>query len=200
MISKKTINNSYGTFVPKMIITLFLIIIYAISLDCYADDLHDIEKALGIKIKSDCTNPPCEVDVNTLLNNLTSEEKEAERHNKLIDTPEAIKNSKNTPLVKMDQAELIILNKITAKSIKNLFNIGEIRYFGNLSIEVHKCIKSTDPFNANNLILLTIFDNKIEDDNLSVFHGWIVSSNPSISTLEHPVYEVIAVDCKTNDK
>ena len=77
---------------------------------------------------------------------------------------------------------------------------GEVRFFGNLSIEVHKCIKSADPFNANNLILLTIFDNKIEDDNLSVFHGWIVSSNPSISTLEHPVYEVIAVGCKTNKK
>ena len=65
---------------------------------------------------------------------------------------------------------------------------------------VHKCVKSTDPFNANNLMLLTIFDNKIDDENLSVFHGWIVSSNPSISTLEHPVYEVIAVDCISKGK
>ena len=49
-------------------------------------------------------------------------------------------------------------------------------------------------------MLLTIFDNKIDDDNLSVFHGWIVSSNPSISTFEHPVYEVIAVDCISKGK
>ncbi|MDA9163823.1 DUF2155 domain-containing protein [Rickettsiaceae bacterium] len=111
------------------------------------------------------------------------------------DTKEAIAKSKNSPLVKMEKASMIILNKITAKSNKEIFNLGEVRFFGNISIEVHKCIKSTDPFNENNLMLLTIFDNKIEDDNLSVFHGWVVSANPSLSTLEHPVYEVIPVDC-----
>ena len=106
-----------------------------------------------------------------------------------------IDSSQDNPLVRMSRAELIILNKITAKSTRAIFNLGEIKFFGNLSIEVHKCIKSTDPFNANNLMLITVFDNKIDDDNLSVFHGWVLSSNPSLSTLEHPVYEVLPVKC-----
>ncbi len=162
-------------------------------------DLLDIEKALGVKVKSDCKKPPCPVDVNSLLDKLTHEHARESQSSKLNDTKQAIEASKDSPLMKMDQAELIILNKITAKSVKQRFSLGEVKFFGNLSIEVHKCVKSTDPFNANNLMLLTIFDNKIEDDNLSVFHGWIVSSNPSISTLEHPVYEVIAVNCISKD-
>jgi hypothetical protein len=159
-------------------------------------DLQDIEQALGIKTKA-CSTPPCSVEIDSLLDKLIHEhKKERKNSNKLNDSQQAIDSSQNNPLVRMSRAELIILNKITAKSTKVVFNLGEIKFFGNLSIEVHKCIKSTDPFNANNLMLLTVFDNKIDDDdNLSVFHGWVLSSNPSLSTLEHPVYEVLPVKC-----
>lgn len=187
----------------KIIASIFIVsFIISFTSHTYADDidLQDIEKALGIKVKSECKKPPCPVDVNALLDKLTHEHAKEHRASKLTDTPQDIENNKDSPLMKMERAELIILNKITAKSVKRTFNLGEVQFFGNLSVEVHKCVKSTDPFNANNLMLLTIFDNKIDDDNLSVFHGWIVSSNPSISTLEHPVYEIIAVNCISKDK
>ena len=163
-------------------------------------DLRDIEKALGVKAKPKCSTPPCPVDVNALLEKLTYEQTTERKTLELTDKLQDIENNKILPLIKMEKAELIVLNKITAKSVKKIFNLGEVQFFGNLSIEVHKCVKSTDPFNLNNLMLLTVCDNKIDDDNLSVFHGWLVSSNPSISTLEHPVYEVIAVNCITQTK
>jgi len=175
---------------------LLSVVLYASTSCAKIVELGDIEKVLGVKAKGECANPPCPVDVDSLLNKLTHEHsKEQNKRKNINDTKEAIAKSKNSPLVKMEKASMIILNKITAKSNKEIFNLGEVRFFGNISIEVHKCIKSTDPFNENNLMLLTIFDNKIEDDNLSVFHGWVVSANPSLSTLEHPVYEVIPVDC-----
>ena len=184
-----------------LISILSLGILFAPSSNANDLNLLDIEKALGVKVKSECKEAPCPVDVNSLLDKLTHEHaKERQAASQLTDTAQAIENSKDSPLMKMGRAELIVLNKITAKSTRKTFNLGEIKFFGNLSIEVHKCIKSIDPFNANNLMLLTIFDNKIEDDNLSVFHGWIVSSKPSISTLEHPVYEVIAVNCIKKDE
>ena len=101
---------------------------------------------------------------------------------------------------KPDTAEIIILNKITAKSQREILNVGEVRFFGNMSIEAHKCVKNTDPFNSNNFILLTVSENKIEEDNLVIYHGWLASSNLSIATIEHPVYEVIAMDCSINNK
>lgn len=98
-------------------------------------------------------------------------------------------------LVYKGKAKLIILNKITAKSELVEFKIGQIKFFGKVSIELHKCAKNTDPVKGSNLVLLTIFDNKLKDEKSPIFHGWMDSSNPSISTLEHPVYEVIPVDC-----
>ena len=92
-------------------------------------------------------------------------------------------------------AKIIILNKITAKSELIEFKLGKVKLFGNLSVEVHKCAKNTDPLKSSNLVLLTVFDNKFDDNKLLVFHGWMDSSNLSISTLEHPVYEVIPMDC-----
>lgn len=196
---KKTILKNFNKIIASVFI-VSLINSFTFTINAKDIDLQDIEKALGVKVKSECKKPPCPVDVNDLLDRLTHEHAKERKASKLTDTPQAIENSKNSPLMKMEKAELIVLNKITAKSVKKTFNLGEVQFFGNLSIEVHKCVKSTDPFNANNLMLLTIFDNKIDDDNLSVFHGWIVSSNPSISTLEHPVYEVIAVNCISKNK
>lgn len=196
---KKTILKNFNKIIASVFIAI-LINSFTFTINAKDIDLQDIEKALGVKVKSECKKPPCPVDVNDLLDRLTHEHAKERKASKLTDTPQAIESSKNSPLMKMEKAELIVLNKITAKSVKKTFNLGEVQFFGNLSIEVHKCVKSTDPFNANNLMLLTIFDNKIDDDNLSVFHGWIVSSNPSISTLEHPVYEVIAVNCISKDK
>lgn len=93
------------------------------------------------------------------------------------------------------KAELIVLNKITAKSSVHIFNMGEVKIFGNLAIGVYQCIKSKNIFNKYNMMFIQVFENTIENENVLVFNGWLVSSNLSISTLEHPVYEVIAINC-----
>ena len=193
---KKSLKRFLQQFYNRLLfITYYILAILLYITVSHANtlDLLDIEQALEIKTKSTCSTLPCPVDVDCLLDKLIYE------HN--TDTQQAIDASKNSgPLVKMNRAQLIILNKITAKSKCTTCNLGEIKFFGNLSIEVHECIKSTDPFNPNNLMLITVFDNKIDDDNLSIFHGWVISSNPSLSTLEHPVYEIIPVDCISGEQ
>ena len=187
----------------RIIISIFISVSVSLfSFNAPADDidLMDIEQALGIKVKSECAAPPCPVDVDALLDKLTHEHAKEHKESKLTDTSGAIETSKNSPLMKMGRAELIILNKITAKSVKKSFNLGEIKFIGNRSSEVHKCVNSPYPCNASTRILLTGLVTKIEAERLSIFHGWIVSSNPSISTLEHPVYEIIAVNCTSKDK
>jgi len=185
-----------------------LVLISVIADISYAEDLEiqNIEQALGIKTTTSCTEPPCPVDADSLLEKLLSEHAKKRDDAQSNDIEEAaieeniVEEKKDDSLVRMDRAELIILNKITAKSQKVIFNLGEVKFFGNISIEVHKCIKSTDPFNANNLMLLTVFDNKIEDENLSIFHGWVFSSNPSLSTMEHPVYEALPMRCLAEEE
>lgn len=161
-------------------------------------ELSDIEKALTEKKYPDCKTTPCpasSADVDSLLDKLVHEHAKKREKSKPSDNHFAQEDNPERPVLKIGRAELIVLNKITAKSVRANIALGEVKFFGNLSIEVHKCIKNLDPFNSNNFMLLTAFDHKIDDDNVSVFHGWMLSSNPSISTLEHPVYEIFPVNC-----
>jgi hypothetical protein len=104
-------------------------------------------------------------------------------------------NTKQEPFISKPKAQIIILNKITAKSQLVDFKIGEIKFFGNLSVEVDKCIKNTDPIKSSNLMLIHVFDNNPDEDRSLVFAGWVDSANLAVSTVEHPVYEVIPKDC-----
>ena len=91
--------------------------------------------------------------------------------------------------------KIIALNKITATSEKINFKVGEEKYFGNIKIKLHKCIKNLDPYNEDNYLLVTITEYKIDEDPNLLFQGWLISSSISLSTFEHPIYEIFAKDC-----
>lgn len=104
-------------------------------------------------------------------------------------------NNKQVQFKNCTKAKIIALNKITAKSKEITLKIGESQYFGNIEIKIHKCLKSLDPYLPNNDILLTVIEQKIDEDQMAIFQGWLISSNISVSTFEHPVYEIFAKDC-----
>lgn len=91
--------------------------------------------------------------------------------------------------------KIILLNKITSKSQNLEFNVGKIHNVGNISITAHKCVKNTDPFNVNSFVLFTVTDKNPQGEDYIVYHGWLASSNLSIATVEHPVYEIMVTDC-----
>lgn len=97
--------------------------------------------------------------------------------------------------VQLKTATIIALNKITAKSQELKLHVGESKYFYNIEIKIHKCIKNLDKYLPDNKVLLTITEYKINEDPATVFQGWLFSSNLSISTFEHPVYEVFPTNC-----
>lgn len=121
-----------------------------------------------------------------------------EEHNNGQERAEIFNAIENDGAVKWQEfntAKLIALNKITAKSKELILKIGEAKYFGNIEIKVHKCLKSLDLYLPDNKILFTVIENKIDEDPLLVFQGWMMSSNISVSSFEHPIYEIFARDC-----
>lgn len=93
-----------------------------------------------------------------------------------------------------------VLNKTTAKtSILNL-KIDEKISFGSLKIIAHKCWQSPLEQKPENKILLEVFEFKNESEEKSqekrIFYGWMFSSSPSISSLENPIYDITALNCK----
>jgi hypothetical protein len=92
------------------------------------------------------------------------------------------------------------LNKTTAKTSYLELKVGEKFNFGSIRITPHKCWQSPLSKKPENKILLEISDVKNEGDDKQIekriFFGWMFSSSPSISGLEHPIYDVIAINCK----
>jgi hypothetical protein len=87
------------------------------------------------------------------------------------------------------------LNKVTARISRLETPVGTAIYFGNLEIIVKRCWKSPPSERPENAALLEIIDRKPGETPEVVFNGWLFSSSPSLSGLEHPVYDVVVLEC-----
>ena len=91
-------------------------------------------------------------------------------------------------------ATIQALNKITAKTSLLNIKIGDKVDFGQISIIAHKCWKAPLDQKPESKLLLEVIENN-EDLEKRIFYGWIFASSPSISGLEHPIYDLTALDC-----
>jgi hypothetical protein len=113
---------------------------------------------------------------------------------------ELVKDNKKFTIDEIDQSNFLDLailqnlNKITTK-INNLeIKVGEEVKSGRLYIKIHKCWKAPLYEKPENKILLEVFQNN-NDKKERIFYGWMFSSSPSLSGLEHPIYDITAIEC-----
>lgn len=93
-------------------------------------------------------------------------------------------------------ATVQILNKITAKTSYLDIKVGSEKNLGLIKIAVNSCWQASPYELSENKILLNISERKFNSEEYKkVFSGWMFSSSPSISTMEHPVYDVVAINC-----
>ena len=91
---------------------------------------------------------------------------------------------------------IVALNKVSGKVSKLIIeDDGEI-FFGSLKIIAHTCTKSPPEEPPENKAFLEVWDIKYDQEDKKIFNGWMFSSSPSISALEHAVYDVWIIDCK----
>lgn len=92
------------------------------------------------------------------------------------------------------------LNKTTAKTSILELKTGSKINFGSISIIAHKCWQASLDQKPESKILIEVFetknDEKGEAKEQRIFYGWIFASSPSISGLEHPIYDLTALSCK----
>tara|TARA_B100001013_G_scaffold91719_1_gene51087 strand:+ start:165 stop:560 length:396 start_codon:yes stop_codon:yes gene_type:complete len=90
------------------------------------------------------------------------------------------------------------LNKVSGKISKlTIEDQGEI-FFGSLKIIANTCKKSPPEEPPENYAFLEIWEvnEDVKDKtNKKIFSGWMFSSSPSISALEHAVYDIWIIDC-----
>jgi len=100
-----------------------------------------------------------------------------------------------------DYARIQILDKIMANSTEIDIKISEIYPFNNLSILIHKCWKSKPEDKPENKSLMTIKEYiKSNNEEKTIFNGWIFSSSPSISSIENVIYDITLIKCFNKDE
>lgn len=87
------------------------------------------------------------------------------------------------------------LDKITARTTVLHVPVGTEVAFGTLRITARACLETppTEPPESAAFLEITVADPGSAPK--MAFSGWMFASSPSLSALEHPVYEVWVVDC-----
>ena len=95
-------------------------------------------------------------------------------------------------------AEFNALDKITARTKKLEISLNEEENLGSLTIILKSCQNRPPDYLPESAAYIEIFDllNQSEDKQNLVFSGWMFSSSPAISALEHPIYDISLVSCK----
>jgi hypothetical protein len=90
------------------------------------------------------------------------------------------------------------LNKVTAQSELMSVKPNEMVKFGQLEITAITCRTSSPQSQTDYAGFLDISEKVPTKQGIKpLFRGWMYASSPSITALEHPVYDVTMVECKT---
>ena len=89
------------------------------------------------------------------------------------------------------------LDKITAKTSSIKLAIGEKKYFGSLEIIGLKCQLSEKNEFIDTVAYLQVKDLALKDNNqVFLFNGWTFASNPTLQSIDHPIYDLWITSCE----
>jgi hypothetical protein len=160
------------------LIISFIILVFA--LPCFAQIASDGTQILGTiqldqQNSSNVENQELDDDIVIDPNFLSDDAKIYESHGKVV---------------------IRILDKITAESRTYDLDIDKTVAFGSLRIRPKTCQKSPPIEEPESASFLQIWEKTPEANDEWVFSGWMFASSPSLSVMEHPVYDVWVIDCK----
>lgn len=97
-------------------------------------------------------------------------------------------------------AVLQALDKISARISTLKVPVGETVSWERLDIGVAKCALSSPFDRPERAALLRVRERRRDLGPAEVFSGWMFASSPGLHAMEHPVYDVVVIDCLVEDR
>jgi len=97
--------------------------------------------------------------------------------------------------VPMDTVVLQGLDKITARVSTIKVPVGQTVTFGALQITARACDKHPPEEAPESAAFLEVVEVEPDEKPVERFKGWMFASSPALSALEHPVYDLVVLDC-----
>ena len=91
-------------------------------------------------------------------------------------------------------AKLKLLNKTTNKVTQKTINVNSIIDWDSLNIQIYVCYSTPPEEIPEDYVLLEVKDTLIEEKEY-IYRGWMISSSPDVTPLEHPIYDLWLEDC-----
>ena len=88
--------------------------------------------------------------------------------------------------------KLQVLDKVNGQATTLIVQAGRSVEFGSLTIMVRSCVVRLPDQPADSAGYLNVADN--HSDSLS-FSGWLLANEPSMSMMQHPIYDIRVVGC-----
>ncbi|MEQ1789975.1 MAG: DUF2155 domain-containing protein [Rickettsiales bacterium] len=136
---------------------------------------------------------PLEDEISPALDNELNPEHKLQK--RVVDETKERKNfvyesAKNNVVI------LQALNKVVGRVSTFEAPMGIVSHFENLEIIAKKCWKAPPDEQPENSVLLEIREIKAGEIAKQIFRGWMMSSSPGLSALEHPVYDITVLSCE----
>ncbi len=90
------------------------------------------------------------------------------------------------------------VDKVTGHVKTFVATVGQSLTFGTLTVLPEKCVAHPPEETPENAAFLTITEKTAEGALVPVFNGWMFSSNPALSAMEHPIYDIWVLNCLTD--
>lgn len=87
------------------------------------------------------------------------------------------------------------LDKSTARTKTFEAAVGETVQFGPLYIKVQTCRKNAPIETPESAAFLQVWEVLPDQSSEWVFSGWMFASSPSLSAMDHPIYDVWVLEC-----
>ena len=101
------------------------------------------------------------------------------------------------PAVGYPIAVLQTLDKVTGRVRRVEAPIDRAQRFGTLEITVRTCRQRPPEETPETAAFLEVMEIKPSEAPRRLFTGWMFASSPALSALQHPVYDVWVIDCKS---
>lgn len=106
----------------------------------------------------------------------------------------------HAPSTQQSTSVLILrgLDKITGRSVEMIAPIGTPVQFETLRITARYCYSTPPSDIPETVAFLQIDDERPDQPPRRVFSGWMYASSPSLNALDHPLYDVWSVECRSS--
>ncbi len=106
--------------------------------------------------------------------------------------PDAPPPSAPDSWVTRDVADLVVLDKVNAKSSQVSLKVGQAADNASLSIVLRSCVIRPPDMAKDSAAYLEITDSR---PGAPGFRGWLLANEPAVSMFQHPIYDVRLVAC-----